>query len=96
MLRVQLRSTTLLDPMDKNLDIFCFVKVYVLLAFREFLTSKIYVDEAISHSADESSLLRLGPDEKLKLDESHSLLPNSALTSPHMIIGIPAKSYVHS
>ena len=43
---------------------------------------------------DELSLLRLDPDEKLKLDEQDSIILNSTLTSPKTIIEIPTKSYV--
>ena len=35
----------------------------------EHQTTKFYVDQAIFNSVDESSLLRLDRDEKLKLDE---------------------------
>ena len=38
-------------------------------AVREHLTPKLYVDQAILYNRDESSLLRLCPEEKLKLDE---------------------------
>ena len=51
-------------------------------AVREHLTPRLYVDEAISYWVDESSLLRLDPDEKLNLDEQGSIFLNSTLTSP--------------
>ena len=43
----------------------------------EPLTEKYYAYNAILHNVDESSLLRLDPNGKLKLDEQDSLLPNS-------------------
>ena len=46
----------------------------------EHLTPKLYVDQAISNIVDESSLLGLDPDEKLKLDDQNSPFPNSAVT----------------
>ena len=54
------------------------------------MTAKLYVDNSI----DESSLLRLDPDEKLKLDEQDSIVLNSTLTSPKTIIEIPTKAYI--
>ena len=43
---------------------------------------------------DESSLLRLDPNEKIKLDEQDSIVLNSSLTLPKTIIKIPSKLYV--
>ena len=51
-------------------------------------TAKLYVDNAI----DDSSLLRLDPDEKLNLEEQDSLILNSTLTSPKTTIEIPTKA----
>ena len=62
----------------------------------EQLTAKYYVDQAFSNSVDESSLLRLDPNEELKLDEQDSMFLNSTLTSPKTIMEIPTKSYVDS
>ena len=39
-------------------------------------------------------MLRLDPDEKLNLDKQDSIIPNSTLTSPKMIIEIPTKAYI--
>ena len=50
----------------------------------------------ISDGVDESSLLRLDPDEKLRLDEQDSIALNSTLTLPKTIIELPTKSYVDS
>ena len=53
-----IRNTAQVDFNDKNLDIVRFVKVNSLPAVREHLTSKFYIDEAISHSEDEPLLVR--------------------------------------
>ena len=65
-------------------------------AVRERLTPRLYVDEAVSNWLDELSLLRVDPNEELKLDEQDSLNLNSTLTSPKTIIGLPTESYVDS
>ena len=41
-------------------------------------------------------MLRSDPDEKSKLDEQDSIILNSTLTSPTIIIELPTKSYVES
>ena len=63
-------------------------------AVGEPLAAKYYADNAVFYSLDESSLLRLDPDEKLKLDVQDSIFPNSTLTSLKAIIELPTKSYV--
>ena len=65
-------------------------------AVGEHLTAKNYIDKVTFNSVHESSLLRLGPHEKLKPDEQDSLLLNSTLTSPETVIELPCKSYVDS
>ena len=55
------------------------------------LTAKLYVDKTISDGVNESSSLRLDPDEKLKL---YSINLNSTLTSPKTIIEVSTKNYV--
>ena len=52
----------------------------------DYLTAKYYVDQAISNSVEEPSLLRLNPDEKLKLDDQDSIILYCTLTSPKTII----------
>ena len=44
----------------------------------------------------ESSLLRLDPGGKIKLDEQDSRVLNSTSTSPKTVIELPTKSYVDS
>ena len=58
-----------IDFNDTKRDDVRFVKINSLPAVRKHLKLKFFVDEAISHSVDESSFLRLEPNEKLKLDE---------------------------
>ena len=65
-------------------------------AVGEHFTTKYYVDNAIFYSVNESSLLRLDPDEKLKPNEQDSIVPNSTLASPKTIIEISTKNYVDS
>ena len=91
-----LKNTAHFDFNNKNHDNVRFVKINSLPYVQEHLTSKFYVDEAISHSMDEPSLLRSDPDEELELDEQDSIIPNSTLTSLRTIIEIPTKSYVDS
>ena len=87
-----IKITDHVDFSDKILDNVHSIKVNTFPTLEEHLTPKIYVDNAVS----ESSLLRLDPDEKLKLDEQNSILLNSSLTSPRTIIELPTKSYVDS
>ena len=57
------------DINDKKLDTIKYVKVNYQPPVDKNLTPKVYVDNAISHSVCESSILGLDIDEKLKLDE---------------------------
>ena len=86
-----IENTAHVDFNDKNLDNVRFVKVNSMPAVGEHLTAKYYVDNAISKAIDESSLLRLDPDEKLEQD---SIILNSTLTTPKTILEIPTKIYV--
>ena len=54
--------------------------------------SKNYPDNSI----DESSLLRLDPNETLDLNNQESIILNSTLTDPKTIIEIPTKAYIDS
>ena len=91
-----IRNNRHVDFNDKNLDKVGFAQVNSMPAVREQLTPKYYVDRAISYWLDEISLLRLDPDEKLKLDEQDSITLNSSLMSPKTTIELPTKSYVDS
>ena len=68
-----------------------FFQVNQLPKIDSHLTAKLYVDNAISDAIDEPSLLRLGPDEKLKQDTINF---NSTLTSPKTIFELTTKNYV--
>ena len=76
-----IRNTAHVKFNDKNLDIVHFVKVNNLPVVRERLTQKLYADEAVSYIMDESSLLRLDPDGKLKLGEQDPIIFISTLSS---------------
>ena len=89
-----IKNTAHVDFNDKNVDNVRFLKVNSMPAVGEHLTAKYYVDNAIFHSVQEPSLLRLDPDEKLKLDEQDSIILNTTLTSPKTIIEIPTENYV--
>ena len=91
-----IKNNTNVDFNDKNLDNVRLIQVNSFPAIPEHLTTKTYNDIAISHSLDESSLLRLDPEEKINLDEQDSIILNSTLTSPKTIIELPTRSYVDS
>ena len=88
-----IKNTAQVDFNDKNLDNVRFVKVNSMPAVGEHLTAKYYVDNAISKAIDESSLLRLDPDEKLEQD---FLVLNSSITSLKITIELPTKNYIDS
>ena len=90
------RKTAHVDFIDKSLITVRFIKVISFPAIPEHLTAKNYVGQAISGGLDESSLLRLDPDEKSKLDEQDSIVVNSFLKLSKTIIDLPTKSYVDS
>ena len=77
---------------DRNITIARFIQVNQLPQIDSHLTAKLYVDNSI----DESSFLRIDPNEKLKLDEQDSIFPNATLTSPKTIIEISTKTYIDS
>ena len=85
------RNTAYVDFNDKYLYNVRFAKINSLPAVLQHLTPKYDFDEALSHSVNESSLLRLDADEKLKLDEQDSIILNSTLASPKTTIEIPTK-----
>ena len=58
------------------------------------LTSNFYSDKTIRNTVDQSSLLRLDPDEKLNLDEQDSIPLTSSLLSRKTKIELPTKSFV--
>ena len=80
-----------IDLNDRNITNCRILSVNQLPQIDSHLTAKLYVDNAISDGVNESSLLRLDPDEKLTQD---SIILNSTLTSPKTILEIPTKNYV--
>ena len=89
-----IKNTTHVDFTDKNLDNVHSIKVNSFPTLEEHLKLKIYVNQAVSEGVDDSSLLRLDPDEKIKLKERGYTLLNSTLTSPKTKIEIPNKNYL--
>ena len=87
-----IKNSAHIDLNDRNITNCRFLSVNQLPQIDSHLTAKLYADNAI----DESSLLRLDPDEKLDLDNQDSIILNSALTSPKTIIEIPTKAYIDS
>ena len=89
-----IKNNTHVDFNDKNLDNVRFVKINSIPAVREHLTPKNYVDQTISFHVHDLSLLRLDPDENLKIDEKNSLVFTSVIASPETKMELPTKSYV--
>ena len=86
-----LKNTEHIHLNDRNVTNARFIQVNQLPQIDSHLTAKLYVDNAISDSVDESSLLTLDTDEKLTQD---TIVLNSTLTSPKTILEIPTKNYV--
>ena len=86
-----LKNSAHIDLNDRNITNARFIQVNQLPQIDSHLTAKLYVDNTISDEVNESSLLRLDPDEKLEQD---SIILNSTLTSPKTILEIPTKNYV--
>ena len=63
-----LKNTEHIDLNDRNITNARFIQVNQLPRIDSHLTAKLYVDNAISDGVNESSFLRLHPDEKLKQD----------------------------
>ena len=86
-----IKNSAHIDLNDRNITNCRFLSVNQLPQIDSHLTAKLYVDNSISDSIDESSLLRLDTDEKLTQD---TIVLNSTLTSPKTILEIPTKNYV--
>ena len=67
-----------------------------MAAIQEQRTPKHYVDQLVFYIIDESSLLRVDPDEKLELKEQASIFLNSTITAAKTIIELPTKLYIDS
>ena len=86
-----IKNNSHIDLNDKNITNIRFLQVNQLPQIDSHSTAKLYVDNAIPDAIDESTLLRLDPDEKMEQD---SILLNSTLTSPKAMLEIPTKNYV--
>ena len=91
-----LKNTEHIDLNDRNITNARFIQVNQLPQIDSHLTAKLYVDDAFSNTVDESSLLRLDPNEEVNIDEQNSIILNSTLASPKTIIEIPPKAYIDS
>ena len=94
MILVLIKNTEDIDLIDRNITNARFIQVNQLPQIDSHLTAKLYVDNAISDSIDESSLLRLYPDTISKLEEGGYIVLDSSVTSPRTILEIPIKEYV--
>ena len=79
---------------DRNITNARFIQVNQLPQIDSHLTAKRYVDNAISDSIDESSLLRLHPYTISKLEERGYIPLDSSITTPRTILEIPIKENV--
>ena len=81
-----------IDLNDRNFTNARFIQVNQMPPIDSHLTAKLYVDNSIN----QSSLLRLDPNETSDLDNHDSIISNSTLTEPKTIIEIPTKAYIDS
>ena len=87
-----IKNSAHIDLNDRNITNCRFLSVNQLPQIDSHLTAKLYVDKAISDGVNESSLIRLDPDEKLNPD---SITLNSTLTTPKTTLEIPTlENYV--
>ena len=87
-----IKNTTHFEFIEKNLDNLHSNKVNSFPTLEDHSTPKIYVNQAISEGVNDSTFLRLDPDEKL--DEQNSIFLISSLKLPKTIIKLAKKSYV--
>ena len=72
-----IRKTAHVDFNNKNLDNVCFVKLNSVPAIREHLTPIFYVDQAVSHSVHEPTLVKNNQDNDFN---NHSLTNKNSNT----------------
>ena len=89
-----MKNTEHIDLNDRNINYARSIQVNQLPQIDSHLTAKLYVDNAISDSVDERSLLRLCPDAISKLYERGYIVLDSTETSPRTSLEIPIKEYV--
>ena len=77
---------------DRNTTNARFIQVNQLPQIDSQLTAKLYVDT----ETDQTSLLRLDPNEKIELDNQDSITLNSTSTDRMTTIEIPTKAYIDS
>ena len=87
-----IKNNAHIDLNDRNISNIRFLQVNQLPQIDSHLTAKLYVDNSIN----DSSLLRLDPNETLDLDNQDSIILNSTLTSPKTVIEIPTKTFIDS
>ena len=89
-----IKNNAHIDLHDRNITNARFIQVNQLPQIDSHLTAKLYVDNAISDSVDERSLLRLYPDALSKLYERGFVVLDSTETSPRTTMEIPTNDYV--
>ena len=89
-----IKNTEHIDLNDRNITNARFIQVNQLPQIDSHLTAKLYVDNAISDSLDERSLLRFYPDAISKLYERGYIVINSTETSPRTSLEIPIKDFL--
>ena len=85
-----IKNTKHIDLNDRNITNARFIQVNQMPQIDSHLTANLYVDNAI----DETSLLRLDPNEELDVDNQDSIFLNSTLSTPKTTLEIPTKNYV--
>ena len=86
-----IKNTEHIDLNDRNITNARFIQVNQLPQIDSHLTAKLYVDNSISDGVNETSLLRLDPDEKLEQD---TIVLNSTLSTPKTKNELPTKNYI--
>ena len=89
-----IKNTEHIDLNDRNITNARFIQVNQIPQIDSHLTAKLYVDNAISDSVDERSLLRLYLNAISKLYERGFVVLDSTQTSPRTSMEIPIKDYV--
>ena len=90
----RIKNTDHVDFNDKNLTNVRFIKVNRFSTILEHITAKIYVDRAIHDGVKKSSLIRLDPDEKLKLDVQDPVVLKFSSTLSTTMLEKPTNSNV--
>ena len=88
-----MKNTDHIDFKDHNLTNVRFVQVNSYPAINSHLTFKEYVDNNIIWAVDNSSLLRLDPNENLDIPNQDYITLNSAFTSPETILNMPISNH---